>query len=325
MGRAESEPILVEDFESAEVGGIPEGFEQQGLVQVVDDVAHTGKKSLRIEPRRDGMRRINLRGEKVEALGGSHWGRIYFKVQLPHPLPPTPEPGQRPGVVHSTIVGGTAKSPYVTNPVEQSDADSAETATSDEPNRERPARERSAANQSAERQSADRQSAEGTNAGDDANREERRRRRREGRGQRARDIDEPPFGNIEVRVVDTVMRGDGKHQYLYNVQPRDGRREYASGSSYDYEYTDDWTLAEWYVDFETQSYRFWVNGEEIERIALNGGPGNYRRIEIPAQFDMLFFGWWNYQPVEEGFTVWLDDIAIGKERLGPVKTAESAK
>ena len=36
-------------------------------------------------------------------------------------------------------------------------------------------------------------------------------------------------------------------------------------------------------------------------------------------------GWTNYQAATgEGFTVWLDDLAIGKKRLGPVAGATAA-
>src|SRR4051812_46278223 len=160
--------ILDENFESTAAGQIPKGFTKQGAVAVVSDVAHSGKNSLRIEPAVNGPRRITLKGEAVAALGGQHWGRLYFKVQLPVP---TPEGSGKFPVIHSTLVAGSAQSPLEKDP-------------------------------------------------------------------------------IEVRVLDTVMGPKCDFQYIYNVQPRK-RPEFAKGGKYTNHYSDDWTLAEWYVDYAT--------------------------------------------------------------------------
>jgi hypothetical protein len=121
---------------------------------------------------------------------------------------------------------------------------------------------------------------------------------------------------IEVRVVDTVMGSNaGAFQWIYNVQPAK-RPEFATGSKYRFHYTDEWTLAEWYVDHATQSYRFFINGEEIPEVALKKGEGQFAGAEIPAVFDSLSFGWNNYQPAGEGFVAWIDDIALSKDRIG---------
>ena len=53
-------------------------------------------------------------------------------------------------------------------------------------------------------------------------------------------------------MLDTVMGPKGTHQFIYNVQPRSKRPEFGKGSKYDYKYPDQWTLAEWHVDFATQ-------------------------------------------------------------------------
>jgi hypothetical protein len=226
-------PILVEDFESTEVGKLPAGFKAAGAVAVADDFAHTGKKSLRIEAAPRGARRMTLQGDKVAALGGTFWGRLYYRVQTPFPLPPTG--GQ--SVVHSTMVAGTALSPEFKD-------------------------------------------------------------------------------QIEVRMLDTVMNRQGMHQYIYNVQPK-GRAEFGKGSRYLYQYTNDWTLAEWSVDHATQSYHLYINGQEITGVAKNNGAGIFKGTEIPEVFQSLSFGWNNYQQVEKGFVMWIDDLALGKERIGP--------
>ena len=232
--------ILAEDFEATPVGQIPAGFTKTGAVAVVEDMAHSGKHSLRIEPAERGPRRITKQGPEIAALGGEHWGRLYFKVKLPTPAPVIPE-GKKFAVIHSTLVSGKATSPQFNDP-------------------------------------------------------------------------------IEVRVLDTVLGPNGTFQWIYNVQPQK-RPEFATGSKYRFRYFDDWTLAEWYVDYATQTYQLFINGEEVPDCALHKGAGNFEKAEIPAALDTMSFGWNNYQPAGEGFTMWIDDIALSKKRIGPTPAA----
>jgi len=228
-------PLLVsEDFESTPVGGIPKGFTKTGNVAVVGDVSHSGRKSLRMDAVVKGTRRITLKGDVLKALAGSHWGRLYFKVQLPTPVPDGATPKTK--VIHSTIVAGSAQSPSSKDP-------------------------------------------------------------------------------IEVRVLDTIERPDGSQSYIYNVQPKT-RPEFARGSPSKYRYSDQWTLAEWYVDSATQTYRLFINGEEVKGASFSQGAGNYEKSEIPEVFESLSFGWVSYQAAGPGFTAWIDDIALSKERIG---------
>ena len=207
---------------------------------VAEDAAHSGRRSLRIEAAEKGPRRITKQGPEIAALGGSHWGRLYFKVKLPSPAPVVPE-GKKFAVIHSTLVSGMAVSPLSSDP-------------------------------------------------------------------------------IEVRVLDTVLGPEGNFQFIYNVQPKK-RPEFGSGSKYRFRYTDEWTLAEWFVDHATQTYRFFINGLEVPEIAISKGAGQFTGAEIPAVFESLSFGWNNYQPAGEGFVAWIDDIALAKERIGPLPTS----
>ena len=233
--------LLLEDFETTATGQIPKGYQKTGAVSVVEDVAHSGRRSLRMEAAVNGARRISMKGAILTALGGQHWGRLYFKVQLP-----APEPAG--GVIHSTLVAGSAQSPLAKDP-------------------------------------------------------------------------------IEVRVLDTVLGGKGMHQWIYNVQP--GKRaEFGKGSGYTFKYTDEWTLAEWYVDHATQSYRLFINSVEVTDVAFSKGAGNFANSEIPEVFESLSFGWNNYQGAGKGFVAWIDDIALAKDRIGnrgipPVKPKKS--
>jgi hypothetical protein len=235
--------VLSEDFEDTPVGEVPKGFTKTGAVAVVDDVAHSGKKSLRMEAATNGARRITLKGDAVTALGGEHWGRLYFKVKMPAPLPN--DPAKKFAVIHSTLVAGAAQSPQFKDP-------------------------------------------------------------------------------IEVRVLDTMIESKGMMEYIYNVQPKK-RPEFANGSGWKYKYTDEWTLAEWHVDSATQTYRLYINGEEIKGASFSKGAGNYEKAEVPEVFQSLSFGWNNYQKAEPGFVAWIDDIALSKERIGDRGIDEAKK
>lgn len=223
--------LLMEDFESTPAGEIPKGYTKQGAVAVDDKIAHSGKHSLRMDAAVNGPRRITTKSEILAQLGGTHWGRLYFRVQLP-----APECKQ--GVIHSTIVSVVGKSPLH----------------------------------------------------DD---------------------------EIEYRPLDTILGTQGTFGYIYNVQPHTSRPEFGHGSASKWKWTDQWTLAEWYVDFVTQTYRLWINGAEVKDIAFMKGPRNYEGSEIPAVMESITFGWWNYQKAEPtGFTAWIDDIALSKDRIG---------
>jgi hypothetical protein len=233
---------ILEDFESTAVGSIPKGFTKTGAVAVVAGESHSGDKCLRMEGANNGPRRITMQGPAITALGGQHWGRLFFKVQLPVPMPSGA--GNFP-VIHSTLVSCTAQSPQFKDP-------------------------------------------------------------------------------IEARFLDTVMGPKQSFQYIYNVQPQK-RQEFANGSKYDYHYTSEWTLAEWFVDYSTQTYRLFINGAEIPDVAMHKGEGNFTKCEIPDVMESMSFGWNNYQAAGAGFVSWIDDIAVGKDRIGAQVTQPAPK
>ena len=134
-----------------------------------------------------------------------------------------------------------------------------------------------------------------------------------------------PLANdqIDVRLATLLFYPNGDYGWFYNVQPpRGGRKEFGPKSATMQKFNDEWTLLEWHADAATQTYAFYVNGKEVADIGQHKGAGNYEGLEIPAAFQTLSIGFTNYQPAtDDGFTVWIDDVAIGKTRLGPVPGA----
>jgi hypothetical protein len=236
--------VVSDDFEATAVGEIPKGFTKTGAIGVAEDVAHSGRHSLKIEPAVKGGRYISLAPEKVAALGGEHWGRFYFKVKTPTPVPVIPE-GKKSGNIHTTLVAGKATSPLANDP-------------------------------------------------------------------------------IAVRLAGLSINGTGAYKHLYNVQTK-LRGEFGVSEKTTRSFTGEWTLAEWHVDHATQTYQFFIDGKEVSDICFQKGAGKYEKSEIPASFQTLSIGWTNYQAATgEGFTVWIDDIAVGKKRLGPVASSVAA-
>lgn len=125
----------------------------------------------------------------------------------------------------------------------------------------------------------------------------------------------PTSGSGEFRVVDTVKTaGAGaSHQFLYNVQPQNGG-EFGATTGYDWTFDGEWHCAEWFVDATTQSFRFYFDGAEA--LTIENGSGNYANTDLPSSFSELRVGWINYQEAPPGFTAWIDDVAVGDERIG---------
>jgi hypothetical protein len=94
--------LLCEDFEAAGIGTAPLGWTAHGNASVAEDQANRGKHSLKISPANNGERRIY---HPTDMVGAQHWGRVYYRVQLPVPD----------AFVHSTLVTFFGKGPTVGN------------------------------------------------------------------------------------------------------------------------------------------------------------------------------------------------------------------
>jgi hypothetical protein len=213
--------IICEDFEATAEGAVPAGWTKHGAAVVASDQAARGRHSLKVSAADAGERRIYTDASK---LGSGHWGRIFYRVEIPVPT----------AFVHSTMVAF------------------------------------------------------------------------QGVG--------PTRGDEEVRVVDTVKNTNGKHQFLYNVQPNGP--EFATGSPYNWVFDGNWHCAEWHIDAPTQSYHFYFDGMEVTSIALDNGPGKYAGTDIPSSFSTVRVGWNNYQSAPPGFVAWIDEVAMDTNRIG---------
>ncbi|MBL8915148.1 MAG: hypothetical protein JNM17_30870 [Archangium sp.] len=113
--------------------------------------------------------------------------------------------------------------------------------------------------------------------------------------------------NSESRVVDTVQAPNGTIQYLYNL-PDDSC---CNGSAYNWRYDGNWHCAEWYVNNGTDSYRFFIDGMELNSLMFSGN-SNARL----ADFTNVALGTIYYVNSNGTLTAYLDDLAIDDNRVG---------
>jgi hypothetical protein len=111
-----------EDFESADDGELPTGWTRvngwnDGEAVVTSSEHHTGQRALASAVAVNGQPRAGHSLDSLGATAGTHWGRIFYKVKTPFPLPAG-------GVIHNTLVGlrGSSES-RVVDTVVNSDGD----------------------------------------------------------------------------------------------------------------------------------------------------------------------------------------------------------
>jgi hypothetical protein len=85
--------------------------------------------------------------------------------------------------------------------------------------------------------------------------------------------------------------------------------------------TGQWLCIEWLHKGDTNETRFWWDG--VEHPSLYTKPstphgGNSGVQYILPQFKQVWLGWQEYQATSEKFELWLDEIAIDKDRIGCV-------
>lgn len=81
-----------------------------------------------------------------------------------------------------------------------------------------------------------------------------------------------------------------------------------------------WSCAEWQFDGPASKMRYWQDGVELPDLAMNGtGQGCVNQgADFPwtaPTFERIDLGWESYQ-ADDARTIWIDDVAIGTERIG---------
>ncbi len=81
---------------------------------------------------------------------------------------------------------------------------------------------------------------------------------------------------------------------------------------------DKWACWEWLFDGGTNSIDFYVDGQ-LQIHLTSTGQGcvdGTRSVWAAPQFSDLRLGWVNYQSMAETVDMWIDDVAIGSQRIG---------
>jgi hypothetical protein len=97
--------------------------------------------------------------------------------------------------------------------------------------------------------------------------------------------------------------------WIYNVQSTDHGEFGSEGSRSAHPVAETWMCLEWLIDATSQEARFFQDGAEVEYLHIDS-----ERTEIPV-FDSLRFGFQKFQQ-SAAFRVWVDEIAIGGDRIG---------
>src|SRR5262249_39950519 len=76
-----------------------------------------------------------------------------------------------------------------------------------------------------------------------------------------------------------------------------------------------WQCLEWYFNTPKNEARLWWNGQERTKLGWSDSRSNEPKYDFP-EFKSLSIGWGTYQKPDAPFEVWIDEIAIGNERIG---------
>lgn len=84
-----------------------------------------------------------------------------------------------------------------------------------------------------------------------------------------------------------------------------------------------WTCFEWQFDGATKEMRFWIDGGPIRDLTVLGSAGSCADGQpqppdgwTAPQFTRIQIGWTQYHSAPEPTEVWMDDVAIGRTRVG---------
>lgn len=86
--------------------------------------------------------------------------------------------------------------------------------------------------------------------------------------------------------------------------------------------TQRWVCVEWHFATADNSMELWLDGEPLQDIQVAGHGAGCLGHDLndqwlaPPRFESLYLGWERYQEPQTDRTLWVDDVAIGTERLG---------
>jgi hypothetical protein len=75
-----------------------------------------------------------------------------------------------------------------------------------------------------------------------------------------------------------------------------------------------WQCLEWSFDTTESRATFWWNGTELTAIGWKN-PAGQPQFDFP-DFRSLAIGWTEFHESETPWEVWIDEIAVGNERIG---------
>jgi hypothetical protein len=87
-----------------------------------------------------------------------------------------------------------------------------------------------------------------------------------------------------------------------------------------------WACIEWHFDVARDEMQIWLDGQELDDMHVVGRPttpgsgclgnGTNGQWLAPPAFTTLHLGWENYQTSSNDRNLWIDDVAVGTERMG---------
>ena len=84
-----------------------------------------------------------------------------------------------------------------------------------------------------------------------------------------------------------------------------------------------WACIEWHMEVATNEMQFWIDSRQVahvkERAAAAGACGGHDLADrwlAPPRFDSLYVGFERYGDTLNDQNLWIDDVALGKQRVG---------
>jgi hypothetical protein len=83
-----------------------------------------------------------------------------------------------------------------------------------------------------------------------------------------------------------------------------------------------WACVEWHMDVATQEMQFWLDGVPVTHVKQRAHEGSCRGNDLggewraPPKFDSLYMGFERYADSANDQNLWIDDVALSRQRLG---------